>query len=216
MVWIFLRNPLLKIEVLSSPLLENLVGGLPPPPPHPPSTRKGGGEGVHTMSCLNRFFLPHTLCVTCPEVPGCHLLREMSSQWGSQKLLQVLVSYELIAYVSVFDIILTQLILVILWKGCKPNNFESRNSQKISFTNIQDLRFFVECESVLESNSPDVLALCWDKLGWLNWFWQFLCDKSSSFRLHDFSVTIPRCYQDVYVNVYVSLLAQLDSEILCP
>ena len=112
------------------------------------------------MSCLNRFFLPHTLCVTCPEVPGCHLLREMSSQWGAQKLLQGLVSYELIAYLSVFDIILTQLIMAILWKGCKPNNFESRNSQKISFTNIQGLRFFVECESFLKSNSPDILALC--------------------------------------------------------
>ena len=31
-------------------------------------------------------------------------------------------------------------------------------------------------------------------------------------RLHDFSVTIPRCYKDVYVN---SFLAQLDSAILC-
>ena len=31
-------------------------------------------------------------------------------------------------------------------------------------------------------------------------------------RLHDFSVTIPRCYKDVYVN---SFLAQLNSGILC-
>ena len=34
---------------------------------------------------------------------------------------------------------------------------------------------FVECESFFESNSPDILALC-EKLGWLNWFWQFLCE----------------------------------------
>ena len=32
-------------------------------------------------------------------------------------------------------------------------------------------------------------------------------------RLHDFSVTIPRCYKDVYVKS--SFLAQLDSGILC-
>ena len=32
-------------------------------------------------------------------------------------------------------------------------------------------------------------------------------------RLHDFSVTIPRCYKDVYVNSF--FLAQLNSGILC-
>ena len=36
----------------------------------------------------------------------------------------------------------------------------------------------------------------------------------SSDRLHDFSVTIARCYKDVYVNT-VSFLAQLDCGILC-
>ena len=46
-------------------------------------------------------------------------------------------------------------------KACKPDNFESRNSPKLSFTNIQGLRStFVDCESFLESNSPDILALC--------------------------------------------------------
>ena len=29
--------------------------------------------------------------------------------------------------------------------------------------------------SFLESNSPDILALCETKIGWLSWFWQFLC-----------------------------------------
>ena len=39
-------------------------------------------------------------------------------------------------------------------------NFESRNSLKRSFTNIQGLcLYFVECESFLESNSPDIV-LC--------------------------------------------------------
>ena len=42
--------------------------------------------------------------------------------------------------------ILTQWIMAILLKGCKPNNFESHNSLKLSFTNIRGLRSnFVEC-----------------------------------------------------------------------
>ena len=46
-------------------------------------------------------------------------------------------------------------------KACKPDNFELHNSLKLSFTNIRGLRSnFVDCESFLESNSPDILALC--------------------------------------------------------
>ena len=56
---------------------------------------------------------------------------------------------------------LTQLIMVILSKGCKPDNFELHNSLKLSFTNIRGLRSnFVECDSFLESNSPGIFALC--------------------------------------------------------
>ena len=48
-----------------------------------------------------------------------------------------------------------------LSKACKPDNFESHNSLKLSFTNIRGLRSnFVDCESFLKSNSPDILALC--------------------------------------------------------
>ena len=51
--------------------------------------------------------------------------------------------------------------MAILSKRCKPDNFEPHNSLKLSFTNIRGLRSnFVECESFLESNSPDILALC--------------------------------------------------------
>ena len=53
--------------------------------------------------------------------------------------------------------------MTILSKACKPDNFESHlslNSLKLSFTNIRGLRSnFVDCESFLESNSPDILAL---------------------------------------------------------
>ena len=48
-----------------------------------------------------------------------------------------------------------------LSKACKPDNFQSHNSLKLSFTNIQGLRSnFVDCESFPEPNSPDILTLC--------------------------------------------------------
>ena len=48
-----------------------------------------------------------------------------------------------------------------LSKACKPDNFESHNSLKLSFTNIRGLcSNFADCKSVLGSNSPDILALC--------------------------------------------------------
>ena len=51
--------------------------------------------------------------------------------------------------------------MAILSKACKPNNFESHDSLKLSFTNIQGLcSKFVDCKSFLQSNSPDILALC--------------------------------------------------------
>ena len=51
--------------------------------------------------------------------------------------------------------------MTILSKACKPDNFELHNSLKLSFTNIRSLRSnFVDFESFLESNSPDVLAVC--------------------------------------------------------
>ena len=41
--------------------------------------------------------------------------------------------------------------MAILSKACKPGNFESQNSLKLSFTNISGLRSnFVDCESFLE------------------------------------------------------------------
>ena len=74
----------------------------------------------------------------------CHAT--VSSQWGSQKLLQGLVSHELTFYLSVSNLFLTQWIMIIISKGCKPDNFEPHNSLKLSFTNISGLRSnFVEC-----------------------------------------------------------------------
>ena len=85
----------------------------------------------------------------------------MSSQWRSKKLLQRFVSHELRANLSVFDLFLNQWIKVILSNECKPDNFESHFSLKLSSTNICSFcSNFVECESFLELNTPDVLALC--------------------------------------------------------
>ena len=93
------------------------------------------------------------------EVPGCHFLRHMKSR--SQKLLQELMSHELTTYLSAFNLFLTQWIMAILSKGWQPDSFEPHNSLKLSFTNTRGLcSNFVECESFLESNSPDILALC--------------------------------------------------------
>ena len=51
--------------------------------------------------------------------------------------------------------------MVILSKACKPDHFELHNSLKRSFTNIRGFGSnFVDCESFLESNSCDILALC--------------------------------------------------------
>ena len=48
-----------------------------------------------------------------------------------------------------------------LSKGCKPNHFELHNSLKLDFTNIWGFCLnFVDCESFLKSNSPDILAVC--------------------------------------------------------
>ena len=50
--------------------------------------------------------------------------------------------------------------MAILSKGCKPDNFGSHTSLKLSFTNIRGLRSnFVECESFLDLSPPDILAL---------------------------------------------------------
>ena len=80
------------------------------------------------------------------------------SQWGSQKLLQGLVSHEVKAYLSIFK---QFKLMAILSKACKPDNFESHNSLKLSFTNIWGLHSnFDDCKSFLKSNPPEILALC--------------------------------------------------------
>ena len=76
----------------------------------------------------------------------------------------------------------TQLIIAILSTGCEPDNFESYNSLKLSFTNIRGIRS--NFSSSLSSSNVSFVWMwifpwiklfqhsssMWDKLGWLNWF----------------------------------------------
>ena len=56
--------------------------------------------------------------------------------------------------------------MTILSKACKPDTFESHNSLNLSFTNIRGPpSIFVDCESFLKSNSPDILGLWETNLG---------------------------------------------------
>ena len=74
------------------------------------------------------------------EVPGCHLLRQRSLQWGSQKLFQGSVSHVLTAYLSHF---------YLFFDSTKSLYFQRYVNQN-----------FVWCEFFLKSSSPDILALC--------------------------------------------------------
>ena len=51
--------------------------------------------------------------------------------------------------------------MAMLSKACKSDNFETHNSLKPSVMNIGGLcSNFVDCKMFLESNSPDIVALC--------------------------------------------------------
>ena len=84
----------------------------------------------------------------------------MSSQWGSQKLLQGLISHELTACLSIFKIFK----LSGLWPYYQKYVNQiilNHITVKHTFTNISGLRLnFVDCESFFELNSPDIIALC--------------------------------------------------------
>ena len=98
-------SPHLILKNFNSPqiLLSSKIQSPPFPPLH-----KGGGEAAMTGVVL----VPHHTWKCVPtaissgadvsEVPGCYLLQQTSSQWGSQKLPQGLVSHELTAYFFVF------------------------------------------------------------------------------------------------------------------
>ena len=115
---------------------------------------------------------------------------------GHKKLLWGLMSHKLAAYLSVFN--LFKLIKTMLSKAWKPDNFELRNSLKLSFTNIWGFRSnFVDCETFLESNSPEILALCErnldDSIDSSSFFvrgYLLLIRKDSSTHIYDLAVYV--------------------------
>ena len=70
------------------------------------SPSSGKNTGVVLVQCRTWkcFCKAISVDVDISEVSGCHLLRQMSSQRGSQKLLQGLLSHELTVYLPVFDL----------------------------------------------------------------------------------------------------------------
>ena len=88
--------------------------------------------------------------------------------------------------------------MAILSKGCKPNNFELHNYLKFSFANICDLRSnFADCESFLESNSPEIIPLCetnlvdsFDSSNFSVRSYLLLIQKNSTTHMHDLAVYV--------------------------
>ena len=88
--------------------------------------------------------------------------------------------------------------MTILSKTCKPDNFESHNSPKLSFRNIWGLRLnFVDCESFLEPRSPDILAVRETNLDDSTDYGNFsvrgylsLIRKDSSIHVHDLTIYV--------------------------
>ena len=94
-------------------------------------------------------------------VPGYHLLWQMNSNKGHKNYFKGWCLMNSQPTFLFFNLFLTQWSMVTLSKVYKPDNFEPHNSLKLSFTNIWGpCSNIVECRSFLESNSPDILALC--------------------------------------------------------
>ena len=139
--------------------------------------------------------------VDISEVPWCHLLQQMSSQWGSQKLLQGLVSHELRAQLSIFNLFkLGHIInMAILSKVGKPDNFESCNSLKLSFGRYSR-PLFEFCWLWIVPWIKLWWHSCsmWDKPGWLNFDsgnffvrgYLPLIQKDSSTHMHGLAVYV--------------------------
>ena len=127
------------------------------------SPSAGKNTGVVLVPCSRMEVRPYSYFRWCGYFWGPWVSFVTAHEFSVRvtKLLQGLVSHELTAYLSLFNLFLTQWIMAILLKGCKPDNFEPHNFLKLSFANTWGLcSNFAEFESFLESNSSDILALC--------------------------------------------------------
>ena len=123
----------------------------------------------------------------------------MSFRWGSQKLLQGLVSHELTAYLSIFNLFK----LNELW----PYYQKYVNHIILNYVTLQslDLQIFEAfawnwwlCIFHWIKLSWHSCSM-WNKPGWLDWFWQFsvrgffpVIQKDSSTHMHGLAVYVKK------------------------
>ena len=82
--------------------------------------------------------------------------------------------------------------MAILSKACNQDNFQLPTSLNLSFMSMWGLCLdFIDFWILLILYFPWIklpwhFCSMWDKLGWLSWFWQFLCERWSSFNPRGF------------------------------
>ena len=138
------------------------------------SSSAGKNTGITLVRRCTWKSIPKAISggVDISEVPGCQLLWQMSSQWGSQKSLQGLVSHELAACLSVFNLFLSQWIMTILSKGSKPDNSEPHNCQTlltfllyVRQTGMTQLILEIICKALSPFNPKNMLISMFCNLG---------------------------------------------------
>ena len=139
------------------------------------------------------------------KYPGCHFLRQMVSQHGSQDSTSKISASSTPSLPSNFYFILCLNKMAIShYQVCKPDTFESYKSLKLSFTNIQGPRskllvvnlslprintlwggLIERTSSILDEIASKTARIysffMRDRLGRLNGFRQFLCEGLFSF-----------------------------------
>ena len=109
----------------------------------------------------------------------------MSSQWGSQKLLQCVSWTHSLPFWLITLFRLNK--MAISSKARKPEKFESQNSLKLSFTNIRSQpSYFVGCEYPPWIKLSWCPCFIWNKTEKLIRFKQYLCKGLSSFNSKGF------------------------------
>ena len=103
-----------------------------------------------------------------------------------------------------------------LWAGT-PNCYLElldKLQKRIFRTVVTSLNpwLIIECSQLINIINIISITVVDVHLNWLNWF-HFLVVEGDLLvyfdRLHDFSVTIPKCYKDVYVNSFFPRTARL-------
>ena len=123
------------------------------------------------------------------EVPGCHLVQQISSKRGSQKLFQGFSSHKFIAYLSISNLFWLSELWSYYQKDVNQITLNYATFQSLAFQIFEAKKFFQKfCWLLMFPwiNLSWQFCSMWDKPWWLNYFWQFLREASSSFNLKGF------------------------------